>query len=148
MPTFRHVRSDEYAVRMRADAYAMFRAPRKYNRNMLFTNVDLMHIYNTYMNATLDALVYIWKASGMDLAHPSYAAPPGTVVRRASRRRFITGGVLTRLRTRVAEVLEVTEAEEEEEAESEEPEAGPTQGPAEAEEGPAPEEPESEAPAP
>jgi hypothetical protein len=145
MPTFRHVRNDEYAVRMRADTYAMFRAPRKYNRNMLFTNVDIMHIYNTFMNATLDAFVYIWKASGMDLAHPSYAAPPGTVVKRASRRRFITGGVLTRLRTQVAEDLE--EIEGEEEAESKEPEAGPTQEPAEAEEKPAPEKPEPEAPA-
>ncbi len=148
MPTFRHVRNDAYGVRMREDTYAMFRAPRKYNRNMLFTNVDLMHIYNTSMNATLDAFVYIWKASGMDLAHPSYAAPPGTVVKRASRRRFIHGGALTRLRTRVVEDLQIAEPEETEELEPEEPEAGPRQEAPEREEGPAPEQPQSEAPAP
>ncbi|MCA1960687.1 MAG: hypothetical protein LDL33_07815 [Desulfomonile sp.] len=95
MPEFRHVRNDKYPVDMREDVYAMFRAPPKFNRKMVFTNVDFNEYYSTMVNCTADAFVYIWKCSGMDLAHPSYAAPPGTVVSRTSRRREVRGGVLT-----------------------------------------------------
>jgi len=96
MPELRHVRNDKYPVDMREDVYAMFRAPPKFNRRMVFTNVDFNEYYSTMVNATTDVFMYIWKCSGMDLAHPSYAAPPGTVVSRISRRREIKGGVLAR----------------------------------------------------
>lgn len=95
MPEFRHVRNDRYPVPMREDAFAMFRSPPKFNKKMIFTDVDFNEIYSNMINNILDAYVYIWKCSGMDLAHPSYAAPPGTVVSRLSRRRTVTGGVLT-----------------------------------------------------
>jgi len=95
MPELRHIRNDKYPMQMREDPYAMFRAPPKFNRKIVFTNVDLNEFYSTMINCTADALMYIWKCSGMDLAHPSYAAPPGTIVSRISRRREVRGGVLT-----------------------------------------------------
>jgi len=60
------------------------------------TDVDMNYVYNNIVNNILDAFVYIWKCSGMDLSHPSYAAPPGTVIKRASRRAMLSGGVLSR----------------------------------------------------
>jgi len=95
MPKFAHVRNDRYPIRMREDPYGMFRAPDKFNRRIILTDVDVNNIYNKALNGILDAYVYIWKCSGMDLAHPSYAAPPGTVISRASRRREVRGGVLS-----------------------------------------------------
>ncbi len=50
------------------------------------TTVDMNDMYNSVVNNILDAYNYMWKCSGMDLAHPSYAAPPGTVITRSSRR--------------------------------------------------------------
>lgn len=85
MPTFTHVRNENYSGQMKEDVYAIFRAPDKFNRNIILTNVDVNHIYNNMMNSILDTFVYIWKCSGMDLAHPSYAAPPGTVISRPRR---------------------------------------------------------------
>jgi hypothetical protein len=112
MPRFTHVVNDEYPVRMRGDKFAMFRAPNKHKRNMLLSNVDVRHIYNNAMNAILDTYLYIWKKSGMDLAHPSYPIPPGTIVNRPSSRRVVQGGALTRIRTRT--VATSQEAQEEE----------------------------------
>lgn len=86
MPRFRYARNDLYAIKMREDTYSMFRAPDKFETYMLVTNVELNALYNNIVNNIADAYVYIWKCSGMDLAHPSYAAPPGTVIERASRR--------------------------------------------------------------
>jgi hypothetical protein len=86
MPEFRHVRNDQFASRVREDPYFMFRYPDKFDRNMIVTSVDMNDLYNSVVNNILDAYVYIWKCSGMDLAHPSYAAPPGTVITRTSRR--------------------------------------------------------------
>jgi hypothetical protein len=86
MPSFRYVRNDHFAIRVKDDPYFMFRYPDKFEPNMVVTSVDINDIYNSIINNILDAYVYIWKCSGMDLAHPSYAAPPGTVISRTSRR--------------------------------------------------------------
>jgi len=96
MPRFKHVRNDSYASTMKEDPFVIFRAPDKFNRNLLMTDVDMNYVYNNIVNNILDAFVYIWKCSGMDLSHPSYAAPPGTVIKRASRRAMLSGGVLSR----------------------------------------------------
>ncbi|MEJ2715590.1 MAG: hypothetical protein P8182_00375 [Deltaproteobacteria bacterium] len=96
MPRFIYMRNEKYAIRMREDPYAMFRAPQKFLPRMVVTDVDANDVYNEALNGILDAYVYIWKCSGMDLAHPSYAAPPGTVVSRPSRRRTVTGGILAK----------------------------------------------------
>ncbi|MGO9122452.1 MAG: hypothetical protein ACLQPD_33165 [Desulfomonilaceae bacterium] len=96
MPRFRHVRNDSFAAIMKEDPFVMFRAPDKFNRMMLLTDVDINTVYNNIINDILDAFVFIWKCSGMDLAHPSYAAPPGTIITRASRRAMLSGGVLSR----------------------------------------------------
>jgi hypothetical protein len=96
MPKFIHTRNERYAVRMREDPFAMFRPPPKFLSKMVITDVDANDVYNQALNGILDAYVYIWKCSGMDLAHPSYAAPPGTVISRPSRRRTVTGGVLAK----------------------------------------------------
>lgn len=86
MPEFRHVRNDQFAGRIKDDPYYMFRFPDKFDRNMMVTTVDMNDMYSRLVNNILDAYIYIWKCSGMDLAHPSYAAPPGTVITRTSRR--------------------------------------------------------------
>jgi hypothetical protein len=96
MPTFRHVRNDGFASTIKEDPFAQFRFPDKFNRNMVMTDVDVNQVYNDMINNILDAFVYIWKCSGMDLAHPSYAAPPGTIIKRASRRSLLSAGVLSR----------------------------------------------------
>jgi hypothetical protein len=96
MPKFIYTRNKRYAVRMREDPFAMFRPPPKFISKMVITDVDANDVYNQALNGILDAYVYIWKCSGMDLAHPSYAAPPGTVISRPSRRRTVTGGVLAK----------------------------------------------------
>lgn len=86
MPEFKHVRNDTFPGKVREDPFFMFRYPDKFDRNMIVTTIDMNDLYNTLVNNILDAYVYIWKCSGMDLAHPSYAAPPGTVITRPSRR--------------------------------------------------------------
>ncbi len=96
MPRFKHVRNETYASTMKEDPFVIFRAPDKFDRTMLLTDVDVNSIYNNMINNILDGFVFIWKCSGMDLAHPSYAAPPGTIIKRASRRTMLTGGVLSR----------------------------------------------------
>jgi hypothetical protein len=95
-PSFKHVRNEIYAGQMKEDVYAMFRPANKFLRQMTLSDHDVNEIYSNIVNDTLDAFVYIWKCSGMDLAHPSYAAPPGTVISRPSRRRAIAGGILSR----------------------------------------------------
>jgi hypothetical protein len=86
MPSFKHVRNDQYASKVKQDEFYMFRAPERFERNMVVSNVDVNEVYSNIINTVLDAYVYIWKCSGMDLTHPSYAAPPGTVISRVSRR--------------------------------------------------------------
>jgi hypothetical protein len=117
MPQFKYVRNEKYPVQYSEDVFAMFRAPNKFEEKMVFTDVDMNDIYNSMVNDILDAYVYIWKCSGMDLAHPSYAAPPGTVIQRPSKRREIRGGILARTVRRVApprppEVVEEAPAEQ------------------------------------
>jgi len=96
MPRFKHVRNDTFASTMKEDPFVMFRAPDKFDRTMLLTDIDVNYIYNNMINNILDSFVFIWKCSGMDLAHPSYAAPPGTTIKRASRRTMLSGGILSR----------------------------------------------------
>jgi hypothetical protein len=85
MPMFRHVRNEAYVSQMKEEIYAPFRAPDKFNKNMIVTDVDVNGVYSNQINNILDAFVYIWKCSGMELAHPSYSAPPGTVISRSKR---------------------------------------------------------------
>ncbi len=96
MPEFRHELNKHFPIKMREDPYSMFRAPEKFDQKIVLTDVDVNDIYNDAINCILDAFVYIWKCSGMDLAHPSYVAPPGTVISRPSLRREIRGGILAR----------------------------------------------------
>jgi len=95
-PVFKHIRNETYAGRMKEDVFAMFRPENKFLRQMILTDHDVNEIYSDVVNDVLDAYVYIWKCSGMDLAHASYAAPPGTVINRPSRKRAIAGGILSR----------------------------------------------------
>jgi hypothetical protein len=96
MPGFRHVKNDRYAAFMKEDVFAVFRAPDKFNRQIVVTDHGVNEIYSNIVNDIIDTYTYIWKCSGMDLRHPSYAAPPGTVIARASRRRVLSGGVLSK----------------------------------------------------
>ncbi|MGB6063558.1 MAG: hypothetical protein WBG50_02045 [Desulfomonilaceae bacterium] len=96
MPTFRHIKNDNYVSQMREDTFALFRAPDKFDRNMIMTNVDINAVYNNMINNILQAYVYIWKCSGMDLAHPSYAAPPGTIITRESIREVLSSESILR----------------------------------------------------
>jgi hypothetical protein len=89
MPTFVHMKNDTYAAQMKEETFSIFRAPNKFNKNMIMTDADINYVYNNMINNILDTFVYIWKCSGMDLAHPSYAAPPGTVIKRPSRRQLL-----------------------------------------------------------
>lgn len=96
MPAFRHVRNDKFPGEFKDDAYALFRFPDKYDRHFVMTSVDVNQVYNTLVNNIADAFIYIWKCSGMELRHPSYAAPPGTIINRPNRRILVSGGVLSR----------------------------------------------------
>lgn len=122
VPSFRFVKNKEYNAIMKEDIYAMFRAPDKFNRHIILTNRDVNNIYSDMVNSIADALVYIWKQSGMDLAHPSYAAPPGTVIDRPSRRRILAGGAVQK----PGRFVEETGEEEAEEAQGREGAEGPT----------------------
>ncbi len=97
MPAFVHQRNPLYAAEMKEDIFAPFRPPDKFNRLIVLTNVDYNRFYTNMINDILDAFVYIWKCSGMDLAHPSYGAPPGTMVIRHLRGRVgNSAGVLAK----------------------------------------------------
>jgi hypothetical protein len=96
IPSFRHVKNDTYAATMKEDVFAIFRAPDKFNRQIVLTDQDVNDIYSNIVNDIIDTYTYIWKCSGMDLQHPSYSAPPGTIIARASRRKVISGGMLSR----------------------------------------------------
>jgi hypothetical protein len=84
-----HLKNDTCMAQMKEETFSVFRAPDKFNRNMIMTDVDINYVYGSMINNILDTFVYIWKCSGMDLAHPSYAAPPGTVIKRPSRRQLL-----------------------------------------------------------
>jgi hypothetical protein len=117
MPTFVHLKNDTYAAQMKEETFSVFRAPDKFNRNLIMTDVDINYVYSNMINNILDTFVYIWKCSGMDLAHPSYAAPPGTVIKRPSRRQILASDAARRpkrLPVAVAEETGPTVAEEEE----------------------------------
>ncbi len=93
-PTLKHVRNPHFNAQTREDMYSIFRAPDKFNRQIVLTNRDVNNIYSDMINSIADAYTYIWKHSGMDLAHPSYAAPPGTIIDKPSRRRLLSGGAV------------------------------------------------------
>ncbi|MFH0824415.1 MAG: hypothetical protein V2B18_16805 [Pseudomonadota bacterium] len=123
MPEFWHVQNKEYPLRMREDSYAMFRAPAKMKINMVVSDTEVNEMYGSIINCILDTYVYIWKCSGMDLSHPSYSAPPGTIVTRLKKRKKMDEELAAR-QARAAEAAdkaldEITaEAEEEPEAEA------------------------------
>ncbi|MEW6350640.1 MAG: hypothetical protein AB1646_16385 [Thermodesulfobacteriota bacterium] len=96
MPELRRVRNAAYPVYMKQDPFAMFRPPSKHERKIVLTDTDYNNMYNDMINGLVDAYLYIWKCSGMDLAHPSFMPPPGTIISRKSTRRQILGGTLTR----------------------------------------------------
>lgn len=108
MPAFTKMRNDTFATNLKEDIFAVFRAPQRFERHMIMTDVELNAVYSMAVNNILDTFVYIWKCSGMDMAHPSYAAPPGTVVSRFSRRRVLSGGVLSRMPPPVVQTGAVT----------------------------------------
>ena len=74
----------------------MFQPPPKHERRIIVTDIDMNNIYNDIINGIMATYVYVWKCSGMDLAHPSYMAPPGTIIARRSSRREVIGGTITR----------------------------------------------------
>jgi len=80
----------EYVAQMREDPFSMFRAPDRREIKLVLTDRETNDIYGAALNGILDTYVYIWKCSGMDLAHPSYAAPPNTAIFRAPRRSLVT----------------------------------------------------------
>lgn len=96
MPTFIHVRNDTYPGLMKEDRFAMFRPPPKFEKAMVLTDTDINRIYGSIVNSVADTFTFIWKTSGMDLAHPSYSAPPGTVIKRSSRRTSLSAGILAK----------------------------------------------------
>jgi hypothetical protein len=93
-PDFRHVRNDKFPVEYREDIFAMFRFPRRFIPQMILDDAHINFMYNEMINDILDAYIYIWKCSGMELAHPSYTAPPGTIISKPTRRKVVTGGTL------------------------------------------------------
>lgn len=96
MPTFVKVRNESFATSLKEDIFSEFRAPQMYDDHMVMTDVEMNDIYSMSINNIMDVFMYIWKCSGMELAHPSYSAPPGTIISRLSRRRVLSGGVLSR----------------------------------------------------
>jgi len=92
MPTFKYFRDRDFNAKMKEDMYAVFRAPEQFTPHVVLTNRHVNNIYSNMINGIADTFTYIWKASGMDLAHPSYAAPPGTIIDRPSRRAILSGG--------------------------------------------------------
>jgi hypothetical protein len=129
MPTFVHLKNDTYAAQMKEETFSVFRAPDKFNKNMIMTDVDINYVYSSMINNILDTFVYIWKCSGMDLAHPSYAAPPGTVIKRPSRRQILASDAARRPPRPPVSVAEETGPTVEPEEEGEPPVPG-TEAPA------------------
>ncbi len=97
MPTFTRVRNEAFATALKEDIFAVFRAPNKFERHMIMTDGEINAVYSTAVNNVVDVFMYIWKCSGMEMSHPSFAAPPGTIVSRPSRRRVLSGGILSKL---------------------------------------------------
>lgn len=115
-PNFRHVRNDQFPVEYREDSFAMFRFPDKFTPQMMLDDAQINLMYNNMINDILDTYVYIWKCSGMDLAHPSHMAPPGTIISKPTRRKVVTGGALQAMiqASKEREEEELPEAIEEE----------------------------------
>lgn len=74
-----------YAARMREDPFSMFRPPERMERHIIITDFEVNQIYEAIINGILDAYMYIWRCSGMELAHPLCSAPPYTTMFRHSR---------------------------------------------------------------
>jgi hypothetical protein len=102
MPTFTRIRNEAFATSVKEDIFSAFRAPNRFERHMIMTDGEINGVYSTAVNNIIDVFMYIWKCSGMELSHPSYSAPPGTIVSRPSRRRVMSGGVLSRIPPPVA----------------------------------------------
>lgn len=92
MPTFIRTRNETFATALKEDIFSVFRAPHRFEKQIIMSDVDMNNVYSTTINNLLDVYMYIWKCSGMDMSHPSYSAPPGTVIARPSRRRILVGG--------------------------------------------------------
>ncbi|MDQ1238676.1 MAG: hypothetical protein QG577_861 [Thermodesulfobacteriota bacterium] len=90
----------EYVAQMREDPFSMFRAPDRRDIKLVLTDRGTNEIYGATMNGILDAYVFIWKSSGMDLGHPSYAAPPNTAIFREARRSSVRQARSGKLGTR------------------------------------------------
>jgi len=75
-------KNKEYVTQMKEDPFSMFRPPEQMEKHIIMTDLEVNRIYGATINGILDAYVYIWKCSGMDLAHPSYTAPPYTLIYR------------------------------------------------------------------
>lgn len=122
IPDFRYVRDNDFVLNYREDVFAMLRIPQKFQAQMLLDDAQINFMYNEMINGILDAYLFIWKCSGMDLAHPSYAAPPGTIIHKPTRRRVVTGGALKAM-------MQAAQAREEEELPEAIEEAAPEETP-------------------
>ena len=117
-PTLKYVRDSTYNAKMKEDMYSIFRAPEQFTPHLVLSNRQVNNIYSNMINSIADTFVYIWKKSGMDLAHPSYSAPPGTIIDRRSRRSILAGGSVQRPGRSMADnLLDMIEAAAEEESE-------------------------------
>ncbi|MFH1113479.1 MAG: hypothetical protein V1792_06125 [Pseudomonadota bacterium] len=112
MATYKYIRDKNYNANMKEDMYSVFRAPEQFTPHIVVTNRHVNNIYSNMVNSVADTFTYIWKDSGMDLAHPSYAAPPGTIVSRPSRRAILSGGSVQKPSTKDSVVNRMVEARE------------------------------------
>ncbi len=112
MATYKHIRDRDFNAKMKEDMYAVFRAPEQFTPHIILSNRQVNNIYGNMVNSVADTLTYIWKVSGMDLAHPSYAAPPGTIISRPSRRAILSGGSLQKPSSKDSIVNRMVEARE------------------------------------
>lgn len=119
VPSLKYIRNRNYNAEMKEDMYSIFRAPKQFIPHILVSNRQMNNIYSNMINSIADTFVYIWKKSGMDMAHPSYGAPPGTIIDRPSRRSILAGGSVQKPGPAPREdQLALTEGEGEEEEES------------------------------
>ncbi len=81
-PTITRTPNENYAADIIEDIFPMFRPPQKFKTRLVLTAKDINAVYSNIINSIADTYTYIWKSSGMDLSHPSYAAPPGTIIDR------------------------------------------------------------------
>ena len=93
-PSYRYVRNKKFPVELREDIFSMMRFPKKFKEQMILNDAQVNYMYNEMVNGILDAYVFIWKCSGMDMAHPSYPVPPGTIISKPTQRKVVTGGAL------------------------------------------------------